>query len=113
MEFVGSYLDPATGLAANNYLYVADDYLQGVANNLQSSTATGIPNNFTFTVSAVPMAPSGTNASPNTAFLPFPEGAITNNYSYADVQCVPTTARHQQRDSDTRIIIWRSCRAGS
>ncbi|MGA2853013.1 MAG: hypothetical protein ABSE90_02615, partial [Verrucomicrobiota bacterium] len=91
VEFVGSYIDPVTGLAANNYLYVTDDYLQGVANNLQLVSATGIPNNFTATVSSAPMVPGGTIASPNLTFQPFPAGAITNYYSFADLECVPTT----------------------
>jgi hypothetical protein len=91
VEFVGSYVDPVTGLAANNYLYVTDDYLQGVANNLRLVAATGIPNNFTVTVSSTPMVPAGTNVPPNSTFQPFPTGAITNDYSFVDLECVPTT----------------------
>jgi len=90
VEFVGTYTNPATGLLANNYLYVNDDYALG-AKNPGYSTLTGIPNNFTFTLSSVQLA-GGTPLSPNLSFQPFPNLAISNSYSFADVQCVPTTA---------------------
>lgn len=87
VELVGTYTNPATGLPANNYLYLRDDYAQG-ANNPGFNAASGIPNNFTFTpssfrlVSSAPLTP---------AFSNFPAGPITNNYAYVDAQCVPTT----------------------
>lgn len=89
VEFVGSYINPLTGLPASNYLYVRDDYLMG-AGNPGYSILTGIPNNFTFTLSTVPLVATAP-LMPNPFFQPFPNLAISNAYSFADVQCVPTT----------------------
>jgi hypothetical protein len=90
VEFVGSYVDPATGLPANNYLYVTDDYLQGV-NNTKINSATGIPNNFTFTVTGLQQSTGVASLPPDINFYPFPNVAISNSYSFADVQCVSTS----------------------
>ena len=90
VEYVGSYVSPGTGLPGVNYLYITDDYLQGVANNLALSAATGIPNNFSFAVTSLSQSP-GTPLSPALDFNPFLDNTITNQYSYADVECVPTT----------------------
>ena len=37
------------------------------------------------------MVPGGTNTPPNLAFHPFPDETLTNQYSFADLQCVPTS----------------------
>ena len=87
VEFVGSYVDPVTGSPANNYMYVRDDYLKGVGN---VGFVAGIPANFTFTASGVSLA-TAAPLPPNFAFQAFPNLAITNPYSFVDVECVPTT----------------------
>ena len=88
VEFVGSYTDPATGLPANNYLYLVDDYVLG-ANNPGINLVNGVPNNFTFITSGTSLVGGTPPDAPG--FLSLPNGAISNNYSFVDVQSIPTT----------------------
>ncbi|HTX20890.1 MAG TPA: hypothetical protein VMD27_03365 [Candidatus Aquilonibacter sp.] len=89
IEWVGTYTDPATGLPANNYLYLSDYYL-GAANTNNPIIPPGIPSNFTFAEGAqeffgVPPAPAGYDPV-------FSPGVVTNNnYSYVSVELTPTT----------------------
>ena len=88
IEWVGTYTDPATGLPANNYLYLSDYYF-GAANT-NNPIIGGIPENFTFAEGAqeffgVPPAVAGYDAV-------FNPGVVTNNnYSYVSVLLTPTT----------------------
>jgi hypothetical protein len=88
VEFVGSYTDPVTGLPANNYLYLEDDYVVGAANP-GINVANGVPGNFFFIPSPTPLFPGLPPDAPG--FLPLPNLAISNAYSYVDVQLIPTT----------------------
>jgi hypothetical protein len=88
VEFVGSYTNPATGLTVNNYLDVEDDYALGAAKTALT-TATQIPDNFYIAPSSTSLL--GGYATATSGFLSLPNGAISNSYSYADVQCNPTT----------------------
>ena len=87
VEFVGNYTDPATGLLANNYLYLEDDYVIGAAN--PGVAANGVPGNFFFIPSATPLL-TGVPPDPP-GFQPLPNGAITNSYSFVDALVIPTT----------------------
>ncbi len=88
IEWLGGYVDPATGNTATNYLYLNDNYLEGVTTN--QFFFHGIPYNFTFTEANTPQI-----FLPPTApgfFNVFGSGAITNYYSYVSAQLVATTA---------------------
>ena len=89
VEFVGSYTDPVTGLPANNYLYLQNDYALGAKNPVINALNHEIPSNFFFRPSSTALFPGIPPDAPG--FLPFPNGVITNSYSYVDVQCLPTT----------------------
>ena len=88
VELVGTYTDPTTGLPVNNYFYVEDDYVLGAANP-GINLATGVPNNFFFIPSSTSLA-TGIPSDPP-SFLPLPNGAISNAYSFVDVKAIPTT----------------------
>ena len=86
VEWQGTYTDPATGLLKTNYLILNNDYVLGASTNVVLNN--GIPDNFTFFTD--PTILSGTQ--PGTAGVPpYISGVITNPYSYALVQVVPTT----------------------
>ena len=88
VEFVGSYINPATGLPANNYLYFEDDYALGAAKTALTA-GTGIPDNFDFIPSSTSLE---AGVLPDvSSFLALTDGAMTNDYSYVDVECLPTT----------------------
>lgn len=87
VEFVGSYVNPVTGLPANNYLYLIDDYALGAAN--PGLGANGVPLNFSFIPSTTSLLPGTLPDTP--AFLALPSGAISNAYSFANVQAIPTS----------------------
>jgi hypothetical protein len=89
IEWVGSYLDAASGNAFNNYLYLNDNYVRGASTNVLLN-ANGYPDNFTFTESSTPQA-TGVNPAPAGFQNIFPAGAITNLYSFANVQLATTT----------------------
>jgi hypothetical protein len=86
VEWVGSYLDPATGATTANYLYLTDDYALGATTNVV--LINGVPDNFTFVASATPLLIGPTPAGFQNVFIP---GALTNRYSYFNAQLVSTT----------------------
>ncbi len=93
VEWIGSYLNPATGQTVSNYLYLTDDYLLGASTNVflyggNGGANSGIPDNFTFTPSSTELLAGPTTSS----FLNiFPNQVITNPYSYFNAQLISTT----------------------
>lgn len=87
VEWVGTYLDAASGMTKTNYYYLNDDYLQGASTNVQAFN--GIPDNFTFYSSTQPLG----LGTPTTSGLPSftPDGVVTNTYSYVDAQITAST----------------------
>lgn len=91
IEWVGSYLDSASGATLNNYLYLNDDYLRGASTNVYIYN--GIPDNFTFLSSPTPilLGVPTTSGFP-TGFAFQPRGIVTNNtYSYVSTQITSST----------------------
>jgi hypothetical protein len=89
VEWLGGYVNPATGNSATNYLYLNDDYLESVATN-DIILNDGIPENFTFTESLTPLiflAPTAPGF-----FNVFSAGVVTNNYAYVSAQLIATTS---------------------
>jgi len=87
VEWVGSYLDVASGNNFNSYLYLFDDYNRGAATNL--TLVNGLPDNFTFAQSSAPLlvgvpAPAGFQNI-------FPDGSISNQYAFANADLISTT----------------------
>ena len=75
IEWVGTYVNFATGQLVTNYLYLNDDYVAGAITNVPL-TVQGWPDNFVLTQSATRLA-NPANAFP--VSLPvFDPGAITN-----------------------------------
>jgi hypothetical protein len=89
IEWIGSYLDSASGNTFSNFLYLNDDYVLGSSTNVFLN-GNGYPDNFTFTESPT-QVPTGVAPAPP-GFLPlFPAGSITNLYAFANVQLISTT----------------------
>jgi hypothetical protein len=87
IEWQGQYVDPATGIAAVNYLYLNDDYLLSVATN--DPNINGIPENFTFVESPTPLF-LGTPAT--AGFLDvFLSGFVSNRFAYVSAQMIATS----------------------
>ena len=87
VEWRGGYVDPATGNPTTNYLYLNDNYLQGVTTN--QTFFNGIPDNFTFTESATPqifLAPTTPGF-----FNVFTPGFQTNRFAYVSAQLIGTS----------------------
>ena len=86
IEWMGTSVDPATGITTTNFLYLNNDYVLGASTNV--TFIGGIPSNFTFTEGAK-------NTQLTNAVMPsfqaFPSGAITNPYSYTLAQLIPTS----------------------
>ena len=89
VAWTGSYVNPATGLWATNYLYLNNDYALGASTN--AAVIGRIPNNFTFTGSLTPLIVGVTPAP--AGFIPnvFFSGVVTNPYSYLSAQLIATT----------------------
>jgi hypothetical protein len=90
VEWLGTYVDPATGLTATNYLYLTDNYDAGSVTNVPVNFD-GSPANFTLTPSATQIF-LGT-PTPNgfpTGFA-FNAGVVTNTYSYGTWQFTQST----------------------
>ena len=86
VEWSGVFTNPVTGLPLTNYLILNNDYLLGASTNLNLSS--GYPNNFLFSTDPASLA----GLPPATVALPtYPAGVLTNVYSYANVQVVPTS----------------------
>lgn len=91
IEWVGSYVDPATGNTLNNYLYLNDDYAEGSATNV-GINGDGIPDNFTFAESPTQIPIGAPQVSAYPTGLIQPAGAVvTNTYSYATAQLIATS----------------------
>ena len=88
IEWVGSYLDSASGNTFNNYLYLNDNYVLGASTNVALSI-NGIPDNFTFTASDTRLI-FQTPAPPG-FYNVFPSGTITNGYAFANAQLISST----------------------
>lgn len=90
VQWTGTYTDPATGQQVTNYLILNNDYVLGASTNVV--LLNGVPDNFTLSQSSTPLTGnnSGTTGVPSTISQYFTE-AITNPYSYASIQVVPTT----------------------
>lgn len=87
VQWVGNYVNPATGLQTNNFMYLEDDF--GEITNLQLAGVGGGPINYNWFANwpliLGPPAPSG---------LPigtFNNGLITNDFAYESVQLIATT----------------------
>jgi hypothetical protein len=87
IEWQGHYVDPATGIAAVNYLYLNDDYLQSIATN--DPNVNGIPLNFTFAEPAPLSLGTPAPAGFNSVFLP---GYVSNRFAYVNAQLIATSA---------------------
>lgn len=87
IEWVGSYLDVASGTFLNNYLYLNNDYVHSTDTNVVLYN--GIPDNFTFTESKTRLLLGATNAAGFAAI--FPAGSITNRYAFANATLISTT----------------------
>jgi hypothetical protein len=88
VEWRGGYVDPATGNPATNYLYLNDNYVQGVATN--DLIFNGIPENFVFNESPNPLI-----FLPPTApgfFNVFNSGFISNRFAYVSAQLIATSS---------------------
>ena len=88
IEWVGSYLDAASGNSFNNYLYLNNDYITSASTNV--FLINGIPDNLTFTESSTRL-PIGVAPAPAGFINVFPVGSLTNRYSYGNAQLVTTT----------------------
>jgi hypothetical protein len=78
IEFLGTYLNFATGQLITNHLYLNDDYIAGAVTNVPIGPG-GWPANFLLTQSPTELI-SGTNPFPALPSLPvFDPGGITNN----------------------------------
>jgi hypothetical protein len=89
VEWVGSYVDYATGNQFKNYLYLNNNYLRGASTNV-ALTVNNIPDNFTFTESYTPLFQGTAPAAPGFLNI-FPVGSITNAYSYATNHIIATS----------------------
>jgi len=88
IEWLTSYVDPSSGTTVSNYLYLNDDYLEGVSTNMLLFVP-GLPPNFTFVESPAPLLQTyqATPPSPFNVFNnPFPDEQITNNADGVNAQ---------------------------
>ena len=92
VEWTGSYLDAATGNYFINYLYLNDNYLEGVATN--DGVLGDIPFNFTFTESPTKLIYQAAAAAG--FYNVFPAGTLTNRYAYVNAQLVRRHVCHQR-----------------
>jgi hypothetical protein len=90
VEWRGGYVDPATGNPATNYLYLNDNYLQGVATN--QVFFNGIPDNFTFSQGLTQAACLPGTPATNGFFDVFSSGFVTNRFAYVSAQLIATSA---------------------
>ena len=89
VEWLGGYVDPATGIPATNYLYLNDNYVLSAATN-DLLDINGVPSNFTFTQSPTQLF-LGTPTTPG--FLPvFFSGLVSNRFAYVSAQLINTSA---------------------
>jgi hypothetical protein len=91
IEWIGTYVDAATGATLTNYLYLNDNYLRGDSTNVV--LINGVLDNFTFFESPTSLAPF--LGPPTASSFPFgiiqPAGVVTNSYAYVDALLAATT----------------------
>jgi hypothetical protein len=86
VEWVGAYLDPASGEMTTNYLYLTDNYAYGASTNV--AVLNGVPDNFSLITSATPLLYNPTAAGFDAVF---PDGYITNRYAYMNAQVISSS----------------------
>jgi hypothetical protein len=96
VEWVGTYVNPVTGMTESNFLYLSDFYAQGARTN--NPIIAGVPENFTF-------AEGGQEFYGLPAPIQFPYGVfnlgtVTNNYSYVNVELCPSSVATNTPDSN-------------
>jgi hypothetical protein len=89
VEWMGTYVNPVTGLVATNYLVLNDDYVLGSITNV--AIVNGIPDNFTIFNSTTPPFLGPPTPSGFPANFAFNAGAVSNTYSYANIQFPSST----------------------
>ena len=87
IQWAGAYIDPSTGLAATNYIYLNDVYVRG--GNTNNPVINGLPSNFTITELNSPA--SFTVPTAPTNYPSLTRAVVTNNYSYGYIQFIPST----------------------
>jgi hypothetical protein len=87
IEWIGAYVDSATGTALTNYLYL-NDRTELTTNMLIS--AAGVPVNFTFTATNAPVF-IGSPAPSSFLSGVYGNTVVTNFYSYVNAQFISTT----------------------
>lgn len=89
IEWMGAYVDPASGNTVSNYLYLNNNYVLSSTTNV--FLVNGIPDNFTFTASDVPItfgyAPTAVGFQ-----NVFPAGSVTNRFAYGNAQLISSSA---------------------
>jgi hypothetical protein len=88
VEWIGTFVDPATGTPSTKYLYLNDDYVQNASTN--NFLYNGYPYYFTFTQSGIQI-PIGTPAGSGFPSGYFTAGSISNWYAYVDAQMIAST----------------------
>lgn len=91
IEWLGFYVDSASGQTITNFLYLNDDYLLGASTNV--FVVNGVPDNFTFNSSPTQIStgtPAVSGFPTGFAFNP-PFLTVTNTYSYVNAQLVSST----------------------
>jgi len=97
IEWVGSYVDPASGNLQTQYFYMTEDYVQGSSTNLLANYAGGVPNNYGFyeTNTRLLLGVPQLSNYPSIFGLnqPFPPGFPVNGdiYSYVNAQLAVST----------------------
>jgi hypothetical protein len=88
VEWIGSYVDPATATPYTKYLYLNDDYVNNASTN--NFLYNGYPYYFTFTQSDVPLI-NRAPATPGFYGGYFTTGYMTNNYAYVNASLIAAT----------------------
>ena len=87
IEWIGAYVDSATGTALTHYLYLNDR--TELTTNIPISAA-GVPDNFTFTATNAPVF-IGSPAPSSFLSGVYGNMVVTNFYSYVNAQLISTT----------------------
>jgi hypothetical protein len=86
VEWVGAYLDPASGQMITNYLYLTDNYAYGASTNV--AVVNGVPDNYSLITSTTPLLYNPTAAGFSAVF---PYGSITNPYAYMNASIMTSS----------------------
>ena len=95
VEWVGSSLDPSTGISTTNYLYLTDNYVFGASTNV--AIIGGVPDNFSFVSSSTPLLLNPVTAGFQNIFT---TANITNPYSYMNGQILATSVSTNVSDTN-------------